>query len=291
MIKKKKIEIKFEVEKTAELLPYLIEIMPHKSRDNVKSLLRNKLVLVDGQTQSHAKFAVHRGQKITIGKKEEKLAEIPGVNIIFEDDAIIVVEKPAGLLTIGTNKDRDNNLYRYLSTYVKLKNPLTKVFVVHRLDRETSGVLVFAKSEPAKFRLQKNWNDQVRERSYMAVVEGKVQLDQDRIVSYMRESKALIVHSSPNATYGKEAITNYKVLERYRNSTLLELHLETGRKNQIRVHMKEIGHSVIGDKKYGSTVPMPGRIALHAKTLSFEHPMTKKVVSFDSKVPKEFFKR
>lgn len=291
MIKKNVTEKLIQVDKTAELLPFLIEKLPSKSRDNIKSLLRNKIVLVDGKTQSHAKFELHPGQQITIGKKEEKLPTIPGISIRHEDEHIIVVEKPAGLLTISTENEKSKTLFRYLSQYVKIKEPNTKIFVVHRLDRETSGLLVFAKNEQAKFRLQKNWNDNVIERTYIAVVEGRLKDTKKTIESYLRESKALIVHSSQNETYGQKAITHYEVLEQRTNSALVKLNLETGRKNQIRVHMKDIGHPIFGDKKYGSKIPMPGRIALHAKSLAFKHPVSNQTMSFDTKIPREFFKK
>lgn len=292
MIHKKKVTEKhIIVDKSAELLPFLVEKMSGKNRDNVKALLRNKLVLVDGKTQSHAKFALQAGQKITIGKKEEKLPVIPGLNIRHEDKHIIVVEKPAGMLTISTEREKTRTLFRYLSQYLKQSDPNAKVFVVHRLDRETSGLLVFAKDEQSKFRLQKNWNENVIERTYVAVVEGRVAEKKKTIESYLKESKALIVHSSKNETYGQQAITHYEVLEQRSNSALMQINLETGRKNQIRVHMQEIGHPIFGDKKYGSKVPMIGRIALHAKTLVFKHPTTQAIMSFDTKIPKEFMGR
>jgi 23S rRNA pseudouridine1911/1915/1917 synthase len=278
-------EFRFKIENNAELMPFLIEKFPSKNRDNIKSLLRNKLVLVNGITQTHFKYNLVVGDLVIIGKKEIKQATIPGLKIVFEDPSIIVVEKPAGLLTISSEKEKNKTLFHYLSTYVKKEDPKNKVFIVHRLDRETSGLLVFAKNEQAKYNLQKNWNDVVKERTYIALVEGKVEKQEDTLVSYLKESKALKVHASKNESYGQKAITNYKVIEQFKNTTKVELNLETGRKNQIRVQMEEISHPILGDKKYGSKVPFDGRIALHASSLSFIHPVTKKIVKFTSKVP------
>jgi 23S rRNA pseudouridine1911/1915/1917 synthase len=278
-------EIKFSIQTKAELMQFLIEKLAGKSRDNIKSLLRNKMILVNGKTQTHFKFPLEKGDVLLIGKKEIQEKIIPGLKIVFEDDEIIVVNKPAGLLTISTSKEKNKTLFHALSLHVKKNNPDDKIFIVHRLDRETSGLLLFAKSEKSKVKLQKNWNDTVLERKYVALVEGKVKEQANTIISYLKESKALKVHSSQNPSYGDKAITNYKVLEYLKNSTLLEVELETGRKNQIRVHMQEIGHPVVGDKKYGAKTSMPGRIALHAKTLSFTHPKTGKVERFECKVP------
>ncbi|MFN5417020.1 MAG: RluA family pseudouridine synthase [Flavobacteriia bacterium] len=278
-------EFKFTVEKTAELMAYLHEKFPSKSRDNVKSLLRNKLVLVNGVTQTHFKFPLEKGNVLTVGKKEVKEKVIPGLKIVFEDEDIIVVNKPAGLLTITTEKEKKRTLYHFLSFHVKMKDPNAKIFIVHRLDRETSGLLVFAKSEKIKLLLQKNWNDENKERIYVAIVEGRVKETEKTIHSYLKESKALKVHSSQNPTYGQEAITHYKLIEYQKNSSKLEVRLETGRKNQIRVHMQEINHPIFGDKKYGAKTIMPGRIALHAQTLNFNHPRTNERMTFTAKSP------
>lgn len=283
--KTQKNEFKFLIEKEMELMPYLIEKFPSKSRDNIKSLLRNKLVLVNGKTQTHVKFLLNLKDEVIIGKKEIKKEIVPGLKIIFEDASIIVVNKPAGLLTISTKKEKNKTLFQALSTHVKSENPANKIFVVHRIDRETSGLLVFAKTEEIKFLLQKNWNDTIQERHYTALVEGVVKDKKKTIVSYLKESKALIVHSSQNESYGQKAVTHYELIEAKKKSSILSVHLDTGRKNQIRVHMQEIGHPIVGDKKYGAKTSMQGRIGLHATTLSFFHPKTKELLKFDSKVP------
>jgi 23S rRNA pseudouridine1911/1915/1917 synthase len=280
----------FVINKQAELMKFLIENMPSKSRDNIKSLLKNRLVSINGIAQTQFNLLLEPGSKLSIGKKTPRADMIAlSFKITYEDDDVIVIEKPAGLLTMGSDKERVRTAYSQLSTYLKSQDEENKIFIVHRLDRDTSGLLVFAKNEQAKYTLQENWNESILKRTYVALVEGKMNKKNDRIVSYLKESKALKVHSSNNPTYGNEAITNYKVIEERNNSTLLELNLETGRKNQIRVHMQEIGNPIIGDKKYGARTNTLGRLALHAKVLSFTHPITGEALHFESPIPRIFF--
>lgn len=279
----------FKVLKENTLFSFLSETMPHKARTSLKLILKNQLISVNGVGQTHVNFALKIGDVVTFGKKVEKAIDIPiKLDIIFEDASIIVVNKPEGLLTMGTDKEKRKTMYAYLSAYVKMKDPNAKIFIVHRLDRETSGLLVFAKSMDIKNVLQKTWNDDTKHRKYLALVEGLVKTPFGTITSYLRESKALKVHSSKNATYGKESITHYKVLGNKKNSTLLEVVLETGRKNQIRVHMEEIGHPIVGDKKYGAKTNPIGRLGLHAVELGFKHPVTGKILSFKSISPSKF---
>jgi 23S rRNA pseudouridine1911/1915/1917 synthase len=279
----------FKVTKEHTLFAFLSEVLPHKARTSLKLILKNQLISVNGIGQTHVNFALKLGDTVTFGKKAEKAIEIPiKLDILFEDASIIIVNKPEGLLTMGTDKEKRKTMYAYLSTYVKTKDPNAKIFIVHRLDRETSGLLVFAKSMDIKNVLQNTWNDDTKHRKYLAMVEGLVKTPVGTITSYLRESKALKVHSSKNATYGKESITHYKVVGTKKNTTLLEVVLETGRKNQIRVHMEEIGHPVVGDKKYGAKTNPIGRLGLHALELGFKHPVSGKVVSFKTNVPSKF---
>lgn len=287
--KRQPTETKLLVKEPTELMAFLIQSFPAKSRDNIKSLLKNKLVSIDGLAKSQFNLPLTKGQVVVVGKKAPVTERtIPGLKIVHEDDAILVIEKPAGLLTMGSAKERSRTAYSYLFDYVRKADEKNRVFIVHRLDRETSGLLVFAKSERIKLKLQKNWNDTILERTYMALVEGCVLKSAGKIESYLRESKALIVHSSQNETYGQHAVTHYEVVEKNKSVSLLKLQLETGRKNQIRVHMQDIKHPVVGDKKYGAKTNSIGRLALHAHTLCFHHPVTNEVVKFVSKTPKEF---
>jgi 23S rRNA pseudouridine1911/1915/1917 synthase len=175
-----------------------------------------------------------------------------------------------------------------LSKMVKKEDRDNLIFVVHRLDRETSGLMLFAKSYDIQQLLQKAWQETVVERSYVVVVEGQVEQNQATITSWLKENRALIMYSSQTENDGQKAITHYKVLKRNDLYSLLEVNLETGRKNQIRVHLKDIGHSVLGDKKYGSTQNPLGRMALHARVLAFKHPITGKEVRFETPIPRRF---
>lgn len=209
------------------------------------------------------------------------------LNIIYEDKYIIVVEKPAKLLTVSTEKEKNRTLFHQLYEYVKKKNKNNKIFIVHRLDKDTSGLLIFAKDEITKRRLQDNWNDLVIVRGYIALVEGKVNNDGE-VISYLKETKTLLTYSSNDKKNGKKAITKYKVLKSNNNYSLLYINILTGRKNQIRVHMNDINHPIVGDKKYGAKTNPIGRLGLHANVLKFYHPISNKIMYFELKLPFEF---
>ena len=212
-------------------------------------------------------------------KKREKM------DIIYEDRYLIVINKPANLLTIGTEKNRDNNLYRKVSEYVKKQHKSNKIFIVHRLDKDTSGIILFAKSEKIKSILQCEWDKTTR--YYVALVEGIV-TKSGTIKNWLRETKTLYTYSSNIKNDGKLAITKYKPIKNNNQYTLLEIEILTGRKNQIRVHMKDINHPIVGDKKYGSTKNPIRRMTLHATYLKIIHPITNKELEFNSNYPKIF---
>ena len=278
----------FKVDKDSELMKFLMEKMPENSRNSIKSLLTQRKIMVDDKIVSQYNAPLKAGQLVTINKTKVAKHNLNGVTILFEDNDILVVEKEKGILSIATKNEREKTAYNILKNYLKEKNPKDKIFVVHRLDRDTSGVMIFAKSEKAQYILQTTWNDSVKERTYVALVEGNVKKDKDTIISYLAENKAFITYSTDNEEEGKKAISHYKVLKRNKNYSLLEVNIETGRKNQIRVHMQDIGHSVVGDKKYGSTKNPINRLGLHAHTIVFTHPITKEVLSFTSKIPEAF---
>ncbi|WP_294704566.1 RluA family pseudouridine synthase [uncultured Fusobacterium sp.] len=278
----------FKVDKDSELMKFLMEKMPENSRNSIKSLLTQRKIMVDDKIVSQYNAPLKVGQLVTINKTKVAKHNLNGVTILFEDNDILVVEKERGILSIATKNEREKTAYNILKNYLKEKNPKDKIFVVHRLDRDTSGVMIFAKSEKAQDILQTTWNDSVKERTYVALVEGNVKKDKDTIISYLAENKAFITYSTDNEEEGKKAISHYKVLKRNKNYSLLEVNIETGRKNQIRVHMQDIGHSVVGDKKYGSTKNPINRLGLHAHTIVFTHPITKEVLSFTSKIPEAF---
>jgi RluA family pseudouridine synthase len=213
-----------------------------------------------------------------------------GLVILYEDRDILVVDKPAGLLTVGTNDDKSRTAYYVLTDYVRKGNARSRerIFIVHRLDRDTSGVLVFAKSAEAQFRLQKQWPQ--TDKKYLAVVHGKCKKPSDTITTYLAENKAHFVYSTSDPTQGKLSHTAYRVLRQTQDFALLEVDLLTGRKNQIRVHLAGIGHPVVGDRKYGRGDDACASLALHARTISFKHPFTGKPLVFSARVPGHFGK-
>jgi 23S rRNA pseudouridine1911/1915/1917 synthase len=211
------------------------------------------------------------------------------LHIVFEDDHIIVIDKSAGLLSVSTGVEGETAM-SILSEYVKKDNPHNMIFVVHRLDRDTSGLLLFSKSERIQSLLQNNWQTSVTERTYYAVVEGAVNKPVDTIKTYLYESTAYFMHVTDDPEKGELAITHYKVLKTAREYSLIEVDLETGKKNQIRVHMQSIGHPVVGDKKYGTGNNPIGRLGLHAGVLAFVHPETRELMRFVSKMPASFLR-
>jgi RluA family pseudouridine synthase len=213
-----------------------------------------------------------------------------GLVVLYEDREILVVDKPAGLLTIGTESDKSHTAYFILTDHVRkgCARSRNRVFIVHRLDRETSGVLVFAKSEEAKFRLQDEWGE--TEKKYLAVVHGQCQKSEETITTYLAENKAQVMYSTSDPAKGKLSHTAYRVLKQTQDFALLEVSPLTGRKNQIRVHLAGIGHPIVGDRKYGSAKQSHAGLALHARSISFRHPSSGQQVTFAAIVPRYFHK-
>ena len=213
-------------------------------------------------------------------KKNNKL------DIIYEDKNIIVINKPSHLLTISTDNEKEKTLFHQVLTYEKKKNKNNKIFIVHRLDKDTSGLVVFAKTEEVKHQLQNNWEK--TKRGYVAIVHGKTK-DKDILKSYLCETKTLLVYSTSNKNEGKLAITEYEKLKENNRFTLLKINLVTGRKNQIRVQLNDNGNPIVGDKKYGEEKFDPlRRLCLHANYLEFIHPVTKEKLILETPIPKEF---
>jgi RluA family pseudouridine synthase len=211
-----------------------------------------------------------------------------GLAILYEDRDILVVDKPPGLLTMGTDSDKTRTAYFILTDYVRkgYRKSRKRIFIVHRLDRETSGILVFAKSIEAKLRLQGQWNE--TEKRYLAVVHGRCKEKAETITSYLAENSAHVVYSTADTAKGKLSRTAYTVLKQTEKIALLEINLLTGRKHQIRVHLADIGHPVVGDQKYGRADNGRTRLALHARSISFKHPISGERLSFETKVPGYF---
>jgi 23S rRNA pseudouridine1911/1915/1917 synthase len=281
----------FIVQYPAELLKFLIEQLAGKGRNTIKGALARGQISVNQKAVTIYNHQLKPGDQVAIDwSRTAEASQTVGLRIIHEDNDIIVIYKEAGLLSIAAGKEQDLTAHRQLMEHVRTANPKNRIYVVHRLDRDTSGVMLFAKNELAQQTLQNSWQDAVLERSYIALVERQVKKTEDTIVSWLKESRTLLMYSSPTPNDGQKAITHYRVLQSTRDYSLLEIHLDTGRKNQIRVHMKDIGHSIVGDKKYGSTRNPLGRLGLHAQVLTFIHPTTGEALRFEAPAPSSFLR-
>ena len=300
---RRKQDTSFRVETVTELMPFLLSKLGGMTRTSVKQLLSQRRVTVNAGIQTRHDTPLKAGDKVQVlqGRGNVELRH-PKLRIIYEDDALIVVEKKNGLLTVPYNpKSSEMTAYSILKDYVRKQSNRNTVHVVHRLDRETSGLLVFAKSPELQEYMRTYWRQLVTKRTYVALVEGKLAQKEGKITSWLTENPhTAMVSSSPVDNGGQLAITNYKVLQELESGlenpeseiSLVELNLETGRTNQIRVHMASVGHPVVGDRKYGhgnDSSPID-RLCLHARVLEFIHPMTEKKVRFETPLPKEFSK-
>lgn len=284
-------EVALKVSEATELMKFLIEKFPEKSRTTIKSMLAHKQITVDEMVTTKFDFPLKRGQMVFLNKKKsDEKPRFRGLRLVYEDADLIVIDKGSGLLSIASETEKTKTAYSMLSEYVKKFDPRNLIFIVHRLDRDTSGLMMFAKNKKVQEILQKDWNDSIIDRSYVVVVEGIVEKEEGTIISWMKENKALVMYSSQTPDDGQKAITNYKLLKSGKQFSMLEVKLETGRKNQIRVHMKDIGHPVTGDKKYGAKLNPIGQMGLHARVLSFKHPVTGKTMRFDTPIPGKFLK-
>lgn len=271
--------MKYTVEKECSLIDFLLE--NQYRRNTIKNLLRFKKISVDGTIQTYHAFSLKRGQIVEINKNKEE-APLP---ILFEDDDIVVVNKPCGLLTEATRNEKEKTAFYLMKEYLKKKNQ--KIYLVHRLDQYTSGILMFVKNKKLYDILTSNWNDYVSERGYIAIVEGILKNKRGTIKNYLAESKSQEVYIC-NKNEGKLAITHYRTIISNKRFSMLEVNLETGRKNQIRVHLSSLHHPIVGDKKYGSSLNPIKRLGLHHHRFAFIHPLTKKQYQFTCLAPKEF---
>lgn len=282
----------YVVREPMELMQFLAAKMPQASRTKLKTLLSKRVVFVNHVITTQYNFPLQPGMKVQIsrerGKKEfhNKL-----LKIVYEDAYLIVVEKMQGLLSVSTERQKERTACTILNEYLKRSTGRSnRVYVVHRLDRDTSGLMMFAKDEKTQHTLRDNWHEIVYDRRYVAVVAGEMEQNAGRVHSWLTD-RVLYVHSSPVDDGGKESITHYQTIKRANGYSLVELHLETGRKNQIRVHMQDLGHPVIGDGRYGIEDLNPiGRLGLHAFKLCFYHPVTGEQMEFETPYPAEFKK-
>lgn len=275
------------VEQEATLLPFLFEKLQGQSKSSVKALLGHGQILVNNEVTTQFDTPLHEGDVVTISYNRRKVVfNNPLLNIIYEDDFIIVVNKREGLLSVSTAKVRERTAFHILSDYLKKSDPRNKLFVLHRLDRDTSGLMMFAKTRAVQEKMQSNWNEMITERTYVAVVEGRPERDSDLITTQLKENAEARVYVVADG--GKDAITRYHLLRTNEKYSLLELNLETGRKNQIRAQMEYIGHPIAGDYKYGAETDPTGRLMLHAQRLYFIHPETGEEMRFDTRIPDAF---
>ena len=245
---------------------------------------------MNGEPCSIAASKVAPGDVLEIGPRRTPARLPGGLAILFEDNDILIILKPVGLLTVATEDERERTAYFYLRQYLQQRDRRRRLFIVHRLDKYASGVLVFAKSERVKSILQGIFMRHDIQRKYWAIVEGTVEKAQGTIRSRLAEDKSFRMHSTADAKLGKSAVTHFRVLRHAGKCTALEVTLETGRKNQIRAHLSEMGHPIVGDRAYGSTQNPLGRLGLHAFLLGFRHPTTGEHLLFRTDPPPEFRK-
>ena len=276
--------MKIIVKRDGELLDYLYNNldMPKK---RIKQYLTHGAIFVNNNKVTKYNYKLLKGMEIVIDTTNKNKKECP-VQILFEDDHLIVVNKPTNLLTIATEKEKERTLYHIIREYLVSKDKNSKVFIVHRLDKDTSGIVVFSKDIKTKNTLQENWNEFVKLREYTGIVHGVLDKKEDEIINYLKETKTNLVYVSKKDD-GKEAITNYKVVKENKLYSTLSIEIETGRKNQIRVALSSINHPIVGDKKYGLK-DNEARLYLHANRLKIYIPYLKKEVLFETSIPKEF---
>ena len=279
----------FKVNKECELLEFLLETLKGQSRNSVKSLLSNHRVSIDGAPISQFNFKLCKGDTVIISKTPVRQKARSNLPIIFENEEMLVINKPSGLLSIASDKEKGSTAYRIVTDYVQQKDKHNRIYVVHRIDEDTSGVLMFVKNQKLQEALQDKWNDLVSLRGYYAIVDGILKEKSGTITSFLKKNAQNMMYSSKKKGDGQYAVTHYKVIAEEGNYSLLDVHIDSGRKNQIRVHLGDIGHHIIGDDKYGNPTNPIKRLGLHAYELDLKHPLTGKQLKFKAPTPKEFF--
>ena len=278
----------FVVNAPQGLLAFLLENVK-QSRTKIKATLQGRGIKVNGKTVSQFDFPLEPGMKVAVSKTKRNQQSFKNryVKIVYEDKWLIVIEKNVGILSMAAGHS-SLNVKSVLDDYFKKSHQKCTAHVVHRLDRDTSGLMVYAKDMETEQILEHNWHDIVYDRRYVAVVSGEMEKDEGTIENWLKDNKAYITYSSPVDNGGKLAITHYHVLDRTTDHSLVEFKLETGRKNQIRVHAADMGHPVCGDTKYGNGDDPLHRLCLHAWLLCFTHPVTGEPMEFDTIVPTSF---
>lgn len=276
--------MQFTAEKEQKILETLGYMSPESSKNTLRSWLKLERVSLNGCVVKGTNTLVKAGDVITVGKKQETSDK--GIRIIFNDNQVIVVDKPVGILSVSTDHGNEKNLHSYLKEKYRPK----RVHVIHRLDRETSGLIMYAHTDKAASNLKNMLEKRLIKREYRAIIEGNLKQKTGTWESYLYEDQNFKVHSTDDAKKGKRAVTHYEVLASTKKYSYLRLNLESGRKNQIRVHCFDAGHPIIGDSKYGSTSDPLNRLCLHAHKLTFKHPLNGKAMAFESPIPAEYRK-
>lgn len=275
----------FKVVEPAQLIAFIMEKMHGVSRNRAKALISNRVVLVNNAITTHPLAELKPGDVVQLDRsKHKKSFHCKELDIVFEDPYLFIIDKHPGLLSMSNNS-RQQTVQTVLNRYLEKGGGRNTSHLVHRLDRDTSGLMVYAKDVQTQQSLINSWQQLVTDRRYLALVKGEFQQARGRIQSWLTEDKKFITHSSPVDNGGKYAVTHYNVLASYNGYSLVECELETGRKNQIRVHMADLGHPVVGDRKYGSDEDPMRRLGLHAYMLCFTHPVTGKHLRFETPVP------
>ena len=275
------------IDKEISLLEAIFEFKKDISKKSIKNFIKNNMVKVNGNITTNSSYMLNKNDIVEISY-EKRIIPNYDLDILYEDEYLIAINKPCGLLSISNDKEKIVTAYRMISDYVKSNNKKNYIFVVHRLDQDTSGVLLFCKNEKIRDKMQENWNNIVKKRGYIAIVDGKI-TDNGTIHTFLMEDRRQFVYSSKNGI-GKEAITHYSSIKNNNKYSMLQVFIDTGRRNQIRVHLSEHGYPIVGDKKYRCKTNPIKRLCLHANILEFIHPVSKKIVSIKCDVPSEFRK-
>ena len=280
----------YPVNEPCELLDFLLKTFSSQSRNSVKSLLSSHRVSINGAPVTQFNFKLFPKDVVIITKNPIRRKLRHNLPIIFENDELIVINKPSKLLSVPSDNEKGSTAFRMVNDYLQQKDKHNRAYIVHRIDEDTSGVLMFAKNEKIAHLLtdKDNWNQLVKKRGYYAVVEGAMEKDSGTVKSYLKKNAQNMMYSSKKPGDGQLAITHYKVIKRNENYTLLDVNIDSGRKNQIRVHMGDLGHYIIGDDKYGEPVNPIKRLGLHAYCLEIVHPISGKLMTFKAPMPKEF---
>ncbi|MCQ2320249.1 MAG: RluA family pseudouridine synthase [Bacteroidales bacterium] len=282
--------LKFNVTEPAPLMEFLMKKLDGISRNKVKRMLANKVVSVDEEKTTQFDFALQPGMVVEIGKPTAKERfHSQWLKIVYEDKYLVVIDKKEGLLTNSPTKEVDT-AQSILNQYFIVSQQRCRAHTIHRLDRDTSGLMLFAKDKKVALMFEEDWKGTVYDRRYVCVVSGQMEEHEGKVASWLKDNKAFITYSSPTDNGGKYAETYYETLISNKRYSLVECRLETGRKNQIRVHMQDIGHPVVGDPKYGNGDNPLGRLGLHAYKLCFHHPVTGKDLEFETPFPAVFEK-